>query len=363
MIGRSDEHDEVVKIIDKVSKRHILGQKQDVYSLSSGSSLSEGRLEIFESAYGAELSSDENTSSHEGRSNALKGLVAGNQSAESKSGGGSSGALMRSDPKSVHNSSESHSSTRSNPLALKPWEKNTSLSLENKSVAETTSSDRMPSSASKNSSEGAGSLGTKRNAQKFRRRGRCEVISISGAAGLGKSCLVQSVQIEARRRGYFASSKFDQAKKTPFGPVLKLLSSLFKQVFSESNTETLFHQTLKTYVRPAWPMLHKVLGLPEFLLGPPIPTGPPPVKGHASQLSQGYNKSLRAELGPRREVSPSNASLYSLSLGTQSSQDFLRAGSSTKSVRLMNTFMDVLRVFTQHKFICFVRSTSCSKDS
>jgi len=198
--------------------------------------------------------------------------------------------------------------------------------------------------------DGVGSLGTTRNAQKFRRRGRCEVVTISGAAGLGKSCLVQSVQVEARRRGYFASSKFDQAQKTPFGPVLKLLSSLFKQVFSESNTETLFHQTLKQYVRPAWPMLHKVLGLPEFLLGPDNPQTP--VKGQ-TQLSHGYNKSLRAEIGPRRDVSTSSASLYSLSLGSQSSQDFLRAGSSTKSVRLMNTFMDVLRVFTQHKFICF----------
>jgi predicted ATPase len=42
-----------------------------------------------------------------------------------------------------------------------------------------------------------------------------------------------------------------------------------------------------------------------------------------------------------------------MALGAQSSQDFLRAGSSTKSMRLMNTFLDVLRVFTQHKFICF----------
>lgn len=210
MIGRSDEHDEVVKIIDKVSKRHVLGQKQDIYSLSSGSSLSEGRLEVFESAYGAETSSEENTSSYEGRSVALKGLVAGNQSGESNSGG-SSGALLRSGPISHHNSGESHSSSnRSSPLALKPWEKNTSLSLENKSIAETISSDKVSCSASKHSSEGAGSLGTTRNVHKFRRRGRCEVITISGAAGLGKSCLVQSVQIEARRRGYFASSKFDQ---------------------------------------------------------------------------------------------------------------------------------------------------------
>ncbi|KAL3428197.1 hsp90-like protein [Phlyctema vagabunda] len=97
-------------------------------------------------------------------------------------------------------------------------------------------------------------------------------------------------------------------------------------------------------------MLHKVLGLPEFLLGSRIDV---PKRGHSSQLSQGYNKSIQQELG-RRDSSPSSASngLYSISLGAQSSQDFLRAGSSTKSMRLMNTFLDVLRVFTQHKFIC-----------
>lgn len=135
-------------------------------------------------------------------------------------------------------------------------------------------------------------------------------------------------------------SKFDQAKRIPFGPVLKLLSSLFKQVFSESNTETPFHQAFKQYVKPAWPLLHKVLELPEFLLGR---------SNQPAFLNQNYNKRLRAER--RRDSSPS--STYSLSLGSQSSQDFLRAGSSTRSVRLMNTFLDVLRVFTQHKFICF----------
>lgn len=91
-----------------------------------------------------------------------------------------------------------------------------------------------------------------------------------------------------------------------------------------------------------------MLGLPEFLIGPKSSPN-----SSTGQLSQGYNKSLRAEF-KRRDSSPSSqGSLYNLTLGSQSSQDFLRAGSSTKSVRLMNTFLDVLRVFTQHKFICF----------
>lgn len=334
MIGRAQEHDEVVKIIDKVSRRHVIGQRQDVYSLSSGSSLSDGRQEIsFDASASVGGSSEgENTSSFEERSNSLS---TGNELSQVRSGGNSQ-----------HNSTESQASIRSNNANLRPWEKNSSLGIDSRSVV-----DSVNGGEARSSSDGVGSLTNKRNSQKFRRKGRCEVVCISGAAGLGKSCLVQSVQVEARRRGYFASAKFDQARKTPFGPVLKLLSSLFKQVFSESNTETPFHQILKQFVRPAWPMLHKILELPEFLVG--AMTGPQR-SGHSSQLSHSYNKSLRAEF-KRRDSSPSSShgSLYSMSLGAQSSHDFLRAGSSTKSMRLMNTFLDVLRVFTQHKFICF----------
>lgn len=346
MIGRAEEHDEVVKIIDKVSRRHIIGQRQDVYSISSGSSVSEGRPEInFDASLSIEGSSEEHTSSFEGRSNSLSISNPGASNELSAFQTNSTQAL-RSGSNSQHNSTESQASIRSNSTNLKPWEKNQSLGVDSRSV-----DNSVNGSEARSSSDGVGSLTNKRNSQKFRRKGRCEVVSISGAAGLGKSCLVQSVQVEARRRGYFASAKFDQARKTPFGPVLKLLSSLFKQVFSESHTDTPFHQMLKQYVRPAWPMLHKVLELPEFLLG--TMTGPQR-SGHSSQLSQSYNKSLRAEF-KQRDSSPSSShgSLYNMALGAQSSQDFLRAGTSTKSMRLMNTFLDVLRVFTQHKFICF----------
>ncbi|CAD6445473.1 3802c688-4c3b-4dd0-a545-8df77b654adc [Sclerotinia trifoliorum] len=341
MIGRSSEHDEVVKIIDKVSRRHMTAQRQDQSSLSSNSSLSDGRLDSFDAAIGgADFSSEENTSSTEGRSNSFS----------------TNNMLFPSDYRthrsnssqfrSPGNSQENFLDDSNRPnISFRPWEKNSSLlSADPKSPTDSINGE----SHAKPMSDGVGSLTSTRNATKFRRKGRCEVISIAGAAGLGKSCLVQSVHIEARRRGYFASSKFDSAKRTPFGPVLKLLSSLFKQVFSESNTDTPFHSILKQYVRPAWPLLHKVLGLPEFLIGP-ISTA----NSSSGQLSQGYNKSLRAEF-KRRDSSPSSqGSLYNLTLGSQSSQDFLRAGSSTKSVRLMNTFLDVLRVFAQHKFICF----------
>jgi serine/threonine protein kinase len=349
MVGRTEEHDRVVKVIDKVAKRHLVSQLQDI-SMTSDSNLSEGRLETFvaTSALLADLSSEgDNGSSGEAGSSSLgtTGLFPGDPRPY-KSGA----SQIRSSTNSMNNSMEGQDmSSRSNASIanLKLWEKNSML--EARSMVESTNSD-IAGSRSTNS-DSVGTLSRHRNAQKFRRKGRCEVVSISGAAGLGKSCLVQSVQVEARKRGYFASSKFDQAKKMPFGPVLKLLSSLFKQVFSESNTNTPFHQILKQYVRPAWPMLHKILLLPEFLLGPiNAPTKPT----HSSGLSQSYNKRLMAEHNrPDSPPTSSPASIFNAQLGTQSVQDFLRAGAATKSVRLMNTFLEVLRVFAQHKFICF----------
>lgn len=103
--------------------------------------------------------------------------------------------------------------------------------------------------------------------QQFKRKGNCEVIILSGVAGLGKSCLVQSVQHVARSHGYFASAKFDQAKRTPFEPVLKVISSLFRTIFSESDVHSDFHNSLRSFVQPVWPFLHHILGLPEWLLG------------------------------------------------------------------------------------------------
>jgi serine/threonine protein kinase len=347
MIGRSREHDEIVKIIDMVAKRHMINQKQSVYSLSSGSSLMD--------AEGSSISGDSSKEWLRKDSTAALSHPPGDPRVSNYSN-----SLVPSTPSSQHNSFDSQDSVHGN-TQMKPWEKSSPLFLETRGSAEGASVD---TEGQRGSSEGAGSLTSQKNQQKFRREGRCEVISIAGAAGLGKSCLVQSVQVKARRRGYFASSKFDRARSTPFGPVLRLLSSLFKQVFSESNTETQFHDALKHFVRPVWPMLHRVLNLPEFLLGPsssnlqnqPLPSlgkGYQSVHTRTSQ-SSAYNKSLHSGLR-RRNSSPSSSrgSIYSISIAGQTPQDFLRAGSSTKSARLMNTFLDVLRVFVLHKFICF----------
>lgn len=329
MIGREEERDEIVKIIDKVSKGHTTSHKQSPNVLSSRSSISDGRPESLDIA--DDIS--EHTSSAGSKSN---GTAISGQNAH---------RLHHALSSASRASSQSHATKDSahGETQPKPWGKNTSAQFDSQS---TTGGMSTSSDTQRSTSEGAGSISQK-NVHKFSRKGRCEVISIAGAGGLGKSRLVHSVQVEARRRGYFASSKFDSAQRTPFGPLLKLLSSLFKQVFSESDTDTPFHQILKHYVRPVWPILHKVLGLPEFLLG--SDNGP---NRRPSQLQPTYNKSIRADQS-RRDSTSSRVSLYSISLASQSSQEFLRAGSATKSARLMNTFLDVLRVFAQYKFLCF----------
>lgn len=63
---------------------------------------------------------------------------------------------------------------------------------------------------------------------------------------------------------------------------------------------------------------------------------------------QGLNKSLRAEI---RDSSSTHSSMSSNSAG-HSTADFLRGGSSSKSLRFMNIFLEVLRVLSRNKLLC-----------
>ncbi|KAK4162260.1 Two-component system protein A [Cladorrhinum sp. PSN259] len=315
MIGREAEREKLLKIIDKVAKKHSMSVNRASSRLTDTSSVS---TEID----GGEASSD-GGSSGEGTSRPDGPLSQKGQRA------GSVGHMAFGS------------------AARRPWDRQSlSISL-NDQYQDGTGTGSEPSRNHSATDSSGASLTRLSNPSKYRRNGHCEIVIIEGAGGLGKSCLVSSVLSDARRRGYCATAKFDTARRTAYGPLLKLLSSLFRQIWGERNTETPFHQALKQYVRPVWPMLHKILGLPEFLL--------PPVDHNNSTV--GY-QTLRQAL-KRRGSSPElsgtstpRASTNSTS-SAQSTQDFLRAGATTQTNRLMNTFLDVLRLFTHHKFICF----------
>jgi signal transduction histidine kinase/predicted ATPase/CheY-like chemotaxis protein/serine/threonine protein kinase len=330
MIGREREQAQLVKIIEKAAKSHCVTQHGTSYKASEGSSL--GGPEVNEA--GGDASSDCASSAGGG---ARQHDTPAQTTIQSRPGAGSA-------PASVSSPSSGGSASG----ALRPprvWDKNGHL--EGGSGVDGQTSDPSRHGATVGTDSSSGSLSRQLGSAKFRRQGHCEIVLIEGAGGLGKSCLVQSVLPDARRRGYCATAKFDRARRTPFGPLLKLLSSLFRQVQGDRNTETPFHQALKQYVRPVWPMLHNVLGLPEFLLEPTEPA-----VTRSSPNSQAGRPSLKRR-GSSAEFATPSALRASSSSSVQSSRDFLRAGASTKTNRLMNTFIDVLRMFTQQKFICF----------
>ncbi|KAI1344006.1 putative histidine kinase HHK1p [Xylariaceae sp. FL0016] len=344
MVGRHKEQAELVKVIERVAKTHAMGNLTTSNRYSDGSSLSNDLL-------------DAGDVSSEGASSAEGGI-------------GRSGSFtntMTSDPRhprgafqQLSNASETQtisgdtvSSGNSGPNAprlTKAWERHQSMSFESKGLLDGFS-ERQSSRHS--GLETSSSLSRQLGSAKFRRRGQCEVVTIEGAGGLGKSFLVQQVLADARRRGYCATSKFDTVRRTAFGPLLKLVSSLFKQVWGERNTETPLHLALKDYVRPMWPTLHKLLGLPEFLL---VPQEIPIIRSSSSAQNSTNGRYGRAPLR-RRGSSPGStvASAQSRSprITSQGSQEFIRSGASTKSIRLMNTFLDILRIFTTHQFVCF----------
>jgi serine/threonine protein kinase len=344
IVGRATEHDTIVRVIDHAFKVRQSGQRQDKHCKIHLSRLSEDQF-----------------------SNLEEVSTADNVYLEDANGGSTDYVHSMSDAATGHPrahktrtvKSGSHPNSSQDPIDIselapssfdsKNSEKRVSRLLESPSLVGSVIGDGEGSIST--NSDGTGDTVLNRNNMIIRTNGRCEVITIAGAAGLGKSRLVQSVQVEARQRGFFASSKFDQSQTEtrPFDSILRLLSSLFQQAFSESTMDPNFHQILKRRVAPVWPVLHKMLGLPEILFGSKLPVRT------ASQSSR-YNESLGSE-ARRRDSSPRSASsgsgLYSKALGTQSSHNFLLAGSSTQSMSLMNIILDILRIFTRYKFICF----------
>jgi len=126
------------------------------------------------------------------------------------------------------------------------------------------------------------------------------------------------------------------------------MSSLFRQIFAESDVSTEYHNLIRANVRPIWGTLHGMLDLPEQLtLVGDVQSASNQSLGAMSQ--QGLNKSLKAEM---RDSSSTHSSMSNNSAGQSTTADFLRGGSSSKSLRFMNIFLEVLRVLSRNKLLC-----------
>lgn len=101
-------------------------------------------------------------------------------------------------------------------------------------------------------------------------------------------------------------------------------------------------------------MLHKVLNLPEFLIGPvdsSMGRSMSNASGNTIQIrSSAPGRVKRRGSSPSGSSTPPRSTYRASGVSTSSSQDFLRTGSSTKSIRLMNTVSCL--PFDLHSSIC-----------
>ncbi|KAI9244307.1 hypothetical protein BY458DRAFT_447847 [Sporodiniella umbellata] len=77
-----------------------------------------------------------------------------------------------------------------------------------------------------------------------------EVVAMHGQAGVGKSTLVRNARTFAQEYGYTALSKFDKKQPTPYGCILRCLSTLLRNILEEDPAE-----------------IHRFLGLLKHQLG------------------------------------------------------------------------------------------------
>jgi serine/threonine protein kinase len=205
-IGRNKERQLIIETIERASRRLRNGPHfgQVLNNLSSSSSYSDPRFDA-----GMQLDDivSDSTSSRgsEGRNNGAIAPPFSHQRSQ--------------------DSVQSQGSVNDDNQEARP-QLGSRLSGENRPSYSYSMNDTSSLSRS-NQSDNASLFRTMSNNQaKLRRRGRCEVLTISGSSGLGKSRLVQDCQSTARSLGYFATAKFDPAKRAPFEPILRLMSSM-----------------------------------------------------------------------------------------------------------------------------------------
>ena len=307
-VGRDQENERIFKIIEKLhGHQQTLERKAHahaLYSISSNLSSSDTRMETIEFVDGS--SDSGSMSAKDSRSNSV--ATTAHVGTESPTLGGKTGTM------SIPN--RTITEPRNNT-----WESDRESHISN-AVSGTSSHDTL------------GPMPRRKGSHKFRRRGRCEVICLLGPQGVGKTHLIKTIQPAIRRRGYFSLGRFDRARPTPFEPMLKVMASLFRQIFSEKDVSSSYHEMIRNNVRPIWNALHSMLDLPETLLNFHVNASKP-----------------RGESGATMPGSDSGSNMSAPSSSTPAA-DFLRGPASTRSLRFINTYMDVLRLMCLGKMIC-----------
>jgi len=331
IFGRGQEREKIIKVIERIARRQQRAMDQSVSSMYSPS---------------ASAKSDR----HDLLENGTKSSETNSQAAKDPKKSPTVNPIRISNlSNSQSRSMQSDSLEDLDPLELAKPTLETNNSKDSVDTTYTTVSQDggVQISLSDGQRNSSASIPQRQRSHRSGRKNRCEVIAIYGSAGLGKSSLVQNTQGDIRRLGYFASAKFDPARKAPFEPLLRALSSLFRQIFSESDVNSNYHNTVRGNIRGYWPSLCSMLDLPENLISTDVQYMAKP----APNLSQhGYNKSLKADMTDAGSVRSGLSN--GVGTGTLLTSDFLRVGANTRSLKFMNIFLEVLRIVSTNKLIC-----------
>lgn len=328
--GREKEREKIVEVIQQIAQwqeKHNSGRSSNLVfgSSSSNSALSE-RFDTFE----AVTRSSDTTSLDGKNSDSSPALGPGKGPAQGSRPGSwdlSNGVGRASKP---------------------PLQMNDSKDSVETTFSYDTQTSLRPEYHGSGHQNGASQIPRRKGSHQKLRRHRCELIIITGAAGAGKSSLIQSCHVEIRKWGYFASAKFDPARKAPYEPLLRAMGSLFRQIFSESDVNSEYHNMIRKNIRGLWGSVCSMLDLPESLLSPEGQTNTkPPI-----HTSSSINRSLRVDVmdtGSMRSSSKSG----NIDAGTYSSSDLLRSGGANpRSLKFVTIFVEVLRVLSTARLIC-----------
>ena len=344
LAGRDQDHKRIVEILEKVTKWQQSNQelaRTGIYAFGSTSASSFS--ERFEGMETGTKSSE--TSSQAGRNSdhspPLRPTLSPKASAQTQRSLNS----HQSQRSHSRQSSVAHESTNVTSHAEnRPLQVNDSTeSIETAFSMDThTSVSRADNSSGQQN--GTNQMPRRRGSHKALRRRRCEVVSILGAAGVGKSSLIQSTQPDIRSMGYFASAKFDPARKAPYEPLLRAMGSLFRQIFSESDSN--YHSMVRRHIQGLWPSVCSMLDLPESLI---TIEGQYSMKGGSNAVQTGFNKSLKADMVDTASTrSAQSSELFS---GSQMTTDFLRGGANPRSLKFVTVFVEVMRILSTTKLI------------
>lgn len=320
MFGRQGEYDKILNVVEKVSKRQQSSYSKAATQFSgrigSNSSLSEGRVDSFDFA---SVSSDSGSFQLNPRTNTNLGRASTHESLHSTES-------SLSTPKPISNKARSPADSRLN------WDNGD----------QETHSSGVTVTSSQGHESPLVSVNRHKVQHKFLRYGKCEVITISGAAGIGKTDLLNRIQPAIRKLGYIGIARLDRARRVPFEPFAKVLASLLRQIFSERDVTTDYHNTVRCALRPMWSTLHRVLELPEQLMSPG--TAEKQVSPKCTAAQHIFRDITRGEPSKRTP-------LPRLDHG-QSSVDFFLTNAASKNMRLMETFLEILKTLSQFRLIC-----------